>query len=87
LSALNNYLINREDIDKKYKLPILFGIPSAISILMAGILGSSKLLGTGLTELQDISQTKIQSLGFISVAVFSSIIGLTVKTIQDKIKN
>jgi len=101
LSALNNYLVNRKDIDKKYKLPILFGATSAISVLMVGILTSSKLLGTGhdgSTLFEDrivgeieraliISQTKIQSLGLISVAAFSSIIGLTVKTIQDKIKN
>jgi ammonium transporter, Amt family len=87
LSALNNYLVNRKDIDKKYKLPILFGIPSAISVLMLGLLGSTKLGGTGEGNEIIISQTKIQSLGLISVAAFSSIIGLTVKTIQDKIKN
>ena len=100
LSALNNYLVNREDIDKKkYKLPILFGATSAISVLMVGILTSSKLLGTGLVgetiisgrlvgaAALIISQTKKQSLGLISIAAFSSIIGLTVKTIQDKIKN
>lgn len=72
-------------IKKNINCQFCLAVPSAISVLMAGILTSSELKGIGLPDISTIiSQTIIQSLGLISVAVFSSIIGLTVKTFKIK---